>query len=163
MEEHILFPGVRQNTVHAAQGVQPLGRGEFFAAKVGIGAEADHGAALLVHTHEQGDRGGVLIVLNGLDEFVGGFVLCVPAKEDIAAQVVGGDILHGTVRRAADEEQLAHLFLQGHGGEQVLHRLGGQFLRRGGGGRFFRFLDGGRLLRGGGFYLSLCAAGGETE
>ena len=102
-------------------------------------------------------------MLNGLDEFVGGFVLCVPDKEDIAAQVVGGDILHGTVRRAADEEQLAHLFLQGHGGEQVLHRLGGQFLRRGGGGRFFRFLDGGRLLRGGGFYLSLCAAGGETE
>ena len=145
-QQHILLPGVRQDAFHAAQGVQSLGRSKFFTAKVRIGADTHYGAALLVHADQQGDSGRVLIALDGLDEFVGGFVFCIPAKEDIAAQMVGIDVLNGVFRRTADEEQLAHLFLQGHGGQQFLQGVG--FRGRGSGllnGRSFRF---GFLCRG---------------
>lgn len=98
-----------------------------------------HRAALLVHADQQRDSGvhsrGVLIALNGLDQSIGSFVRRIPAEEDVAAQMIGAHVGDRVCVGYPDKEQLADLFLQGQGGKQVLHLLGGQFLRRGFRGR----------------------------
>ena len=151
-EQGVLFLRVRHQGLCAARGQELLGRAVLFPPQVGIGADAHHGAALLVHAQKQGDarvrRCGVLVGAESLDDSVGGLVRKVPAKEHIAAQMIGGDVLHGGFRRTADEEQLPHLFLRGEGGEQRVDLLSRQLLRRrlrrrGGG----LFLDGSALLR----------------
>ena len=106
---------------------------------MGIGADPHHRAALFVHADQQRDSGvhsrGVLIALNGLDQSIGSLVRRIPAEENVAPQVIGAHIGGRVCLRHPAEEQLAHLFLQGQGGKQVLHLLGGQFLRRGFRGR----------------------------
>ena len=151
-EQGVLGVGVGDQGLCAAGGEELLGGAVLFTAQVGIGADPDYGAALLVHAQEHGDarvrRCGLLVVPEGLDDIVGGLVRKVPAEEHIAAQVVGGDVLHGSVRRTADEEQLSHLFLRGQGGEQMVDLLGRQLLRRGLGRRGGSlFLNGGALFR----------------
>ena len=168
-EEQILLPGIRQHRLHAAGGVGALGGAELGGPQVGIGTDPHHGAALLVHTDQQGDagvrRGGVLIALDGLDQAVGGLVRRIPAEENVAPQVIGAHIGGRVCLRHPDEEQLAHLFLQGQGGEDLLHLLSGQLLRRGR-GRNLRLLGLGvadRLLGRGIFFFFQEAAGGKRE
>lgn len=159
-EQGVLFLRVRHQGLRAAGGEELLGGAVFFTAQVGIGADAHHGAALLVHAQKQRDArvrlGGVLVGSEGLDDGVGGLVRKVPAKEHIAAQMVGGDVLHGGFRRTADEEQLPHLFLRGEGGEQIVDLLGRQLLRRGLRGR-----GGSLFLNGGALFRFCCAASGQ--
>ena len=81
---------------------------------MGIGTDPNDGAAFFIHTHEEGNLCGGLIRGNGLDQIIGCFVLGVPAKEDVAAKMIGADILHGIFPRTANKEQLSHLFLQSH-------------------------------------------------
>ena len=127
--------GVGYHGLHTALGVEGLRRLIFGAAQMGIGADPDNGAALLVHADQQRDaavfRCGVLIAPEGLDHIVGGLVGKIPAEEHIAPQVIGPDVLQGVFRRTPDKEQLAHLFLQRQGVQNFLDLLGRQLLRRG--------------------------------
>ena len=107
-----------------------------------------------------------LIGGDGLDKLVGGLSLGVPAKEEIAPQVIGHHVLHGVFRRNPDEKELAHFLLQGHAlqkgqqggllgvlrGFRLLFRRGLRGLRRGEV----------RLLRRRGHHLP-AAAGEEKE
>lgn len=70
-----------------------------------------------------------------LDQSIGSFVRRIPAEEDVAAQMIGAHVGDRVCVGYPDKEQLADLFLQGQGGKQVLHLLGGQFLRCGFRGR----------------------------
>src|SRR5699024_9082445 len=83
--------------------------------------------------------------------------------EDVAAQMIGAHVGDRVRVGYPDKEQLADLFLQGQGGKQVLHLLGGQLLRRGFQGRL-RLL--GLGIRVGRFRDSIrrgAAAGGQGE
>ncbi|MPM33073.1 hypothetical protein SDC9_79640 [bioreactor metagenome] len=107
---------------------------------MGIGGDTNHASPLLVHTDEQGNSCGLLIAANGLNQVVGGFVLCVPAKENIAAQMVIGHVRQPVRLRDPGEKQLTHLFLKGHLSQQgvylrlfFVHGRGSWFLGRGAG------------------------------
>ena len=138
-EKEVLLSGICQHGLHAAGGISFLRRGELGGPQMGIGADPHHRAALLVHADQQRDSGvhsrGVLIALNGLDQSIGSLVRRIPAEEDVAAQMIGAHVGDRVCVGYPDKEQLADLFLQGQGGKQVLHLLGGQFLRRGFRGR----------------------------
>ena len=169
----ILFPGVGGKGVALAGGgeQQLLGGGEGPVKEIGIPAGPGDGAPLLVGADQQGDAGvggrGVLIAGDGpchlfLCQPGAAGVLEVPAKEDVAPQVIGAHVRGGLRLRHPDEEQLAHLLLQRQGGEQVLDFRRGQLLRRGL-RRRLGLLGGGRFPGGGRRGLRLFAAGGEGQ
>ena len=118
-----LLPGVLENGVQPALGVQHLGGGLPAGKQVGVAAGPDHRAPLLIGADEHGDAGGRLIGGDLVPHLLGGLILEVPAKEDIAPQLVLGHLGRLVGLGAADEEHLSHLLLHRHGGHQLLDDL----------------------------------------
>ena len=120
---HALLSGVLKDQVHPALGEQGLGSGLPLGKEVRIAAGPHHRAALLVGPNEQGDAGGVLIALDVIPHLLGRLVLKIPAEQQIAPHLVLCGQLGPAGLGAADKEHLPHLFLQGHGGQQLLNDL----------------------------------------
>lgn len=118
-EQGVLFRRVGKDGLHVPLGIELLGGEEGRFPELGVGADTDHGAALLVRSDEQGNLDGVLAAVDGIPDLVRRFVFKIPTEQEIAAQVVllgqGRSIRLG----APGEEKLTHLFLQGHGGQQA--------------------------------------------
>ena len=142
---HAFLVGVLKDQVHPTLGEQGLGSGLPLGKEVWIAAGPHHRAALLIGPDQQGDARGVLIALDVIPHLLGCLVLEIPAEQQIAPQLILGGQLGPAGLRAADKKHLPDLFLQGHGGQQLLNDLllvlGAQ---RGLGG----LLTGGRVLHG---------------
>ncbi len=120
-EEVYLFLLGLQHVGHPTGGIKVTGRSKGCRAQLGIGADPYHGAALLIHSDEQGDPGGVLAASDLLPHLGGGQAAEIPAEQHQAAELMLPHFCGG-IGRAADKEHLLHLFLQGHGQQQPILR-----------------------------------------
>ena len=101
-------------------------RGKALGAEGGVAADSGDGSALLVHGQQQGDAGGGLIAGQCLPEGTRRLTFKILPKQDKAAQMVCLNVGQRRFGIAARQKQLSDPFLDRHGIQKFLNRVGGR-------------------------------------
>ena len=101
-------------------------RGKALGAEGGVAADSGDGSALLVHGQQQGDAGGGLIAGQCLPEGTRRLTFKILPKQDKAAQMVCLNVGQRGFSVTARQKQLSDPFLDRHGIQKFLNRVGGR-------------------------------------
>ena len=100
-------------------------RGKALGAEDGVAADSGDGSALLVHGQQQGDAGGDLIAGQCLPEGTRRLTFKILPEQNKAAQMVCLNVGQRGFSVTARQKQLPDPFLDRHGIQKFLNRVGG--------------------------------------
>ena len=100
-------------------------RGKALGAEDGVAADSGDGSALLVHGQQQGDAGGGLIAGQCLPEGTRRLTFKILPEQNKAAQMVCLNVGQRGFSVTARQKQLPDPFLDRHGIQKFLNRVGG--------------------------------------